>query len=144
MDKLLLSTFFALLAGCIAAIMSFVKLVNDKESRVTDHRQEWTQSVRQVLADLVAHASTLSMLAELSFDNAERLNDYNQRIAGGIADAGAKEAIQNLMEHHKKGMRALNQKVCSLINQCAKPTILHDYILSRAILILLILRTNLI
>lgn len=60
LDKIVISSFFALLAAFITAVVSFVKLVNDKEARVSDHRQEWTTSARDALADLISKVSALS------------------------------------------------------------------------------------
>ncbi len=54
MDKILLTAFLSALAGFITAILSIVKLVNEKESKTTDYRQSWTDSVRKAFADLVA------------------------------------------------------------------------------------------
>lgn len=54
MDKILLTAFLSALAGFITAILSIVKLVNDKESKTTDYRQGWTDSVRTSFANLVA------------------------------------------------------------------------------------------
>jgi len=53
MDKVLLTAFLSSLAGFITAILSIVKLVNEKESKTTDYRQSWTDSVRGELANLI-------------------------------------------------------------------------------------------
>jgi len=53
MDKILLTAFLSALAGFITAILSIVKLVNEKESKTTDYRQNWTDSVRGELANLI-------------------------------------------------------------------------------------------
>ena len=55
MDKMLLTVFLSALVGFITAVVSIVKLVNEKESKTTDYRQEWTNSVRRAFADLIAH-----------------------------------------------------------------------------------------
>lgn len=54
MDKILLVTFLSSLAGFITAVISIVKLVNEKESKITDYRQEWTKSLRESLSNLIA------------------------------------------------------------------------------------------
>lgn len=63
MDKILLTAFLTALAGFITAALSIVKLVNEKESKTTEFRQAWTDSVRSALAELIAKinskASTL-------------------------------------------------------------------------------------
>ena len=53
MDKILLTAFLSALAGFITAIISIVKLVNEKESKISEYRQAWTDSARQNLADLI-------------------------------------------------------------------------------------------
>lgn len=58
MDKILLTVFLSALAGFITAILSIVKLVNEKESKTTDYRQSWTESVRAELADLIGLLNT--------------------------------------------------------------------------------------
>lgn len=55
MDKILLTAFLSALAGFITAVISIVKLVNEKESKTTDYRQAWTDSVRKAFADLIAN-----------------------------------------------------------------------------------------
>lgn len=53
MDKILITAFLSALAGFITAVLSIVKLVNEKESKTTDYRQSWTDSVRAELAALI-------------------------------------------------------------------------------------------
>lgn len=80
MDKILLTAFLSALAGFITAVLSIVKLVNEKESKTTEYRQAWTDSVRKAFADLVAKinaqagrisaaASDLNALNRLHSDN---------------------------------------------------------------------------
>lgn len=58
MDKILLTAFLSALLGFITAVMSIVKLVNEKESKISDHRQAWTDSARSCLSDLIARLHT--------------------------------------------------------------------------------------
>lgn len=58
MDKILLTAFLTALAGLITAVLSIVKLVNDKESKITEFRQTWTESARAAMADLIAKINT--------------------------------------------------------------------------------------
>ena len=71
MDKILLTAFLTALAGFITAALSIVKLVNEKESKTTEYRQAWTESVRGALAELIAKinskASTLVGARKLGF-----------------------------------------------------------------------------
>lgn len=54
MDKILLTAFLSALLGFITAVMSIVKLVNEKENKISDYRQAWTDTARSCLSDLIA------------------------------------------------------------------------------------------
>lgn len=58
MDKILLTVFLSSLAGFITAVLSIVKLVNEKENKTTEYRQAWTESVRTSLALLISNLNT--------------------------------------------------------------------------------------
>ncbi|PBP76164.1 hypothetical protein CCL15_02095 [Pseudomonas syringae] len=62
MDKVLLTAFLTALAGFITAVLSIVKLVNEKESKTTEYRQAWTDSLRQSLSELIGNINTLAVL----------------------------------------------------------------------------------
>lgn len=53
MEKILLAAYLSVLAAFITAAASIVKLVNEKESKTTDYRQSWTESVRNSLSHLI-------------------------------------------------------------------------------------------
>jgi hypothetical protein len=53
MDKIFLTAFLSALAGFITATLSIVKLVNEKESKTTEYRQAWTDSLRKSFAELI-------------------------------------------------------------------------------------------
>lgn len=59
-DKYLLVAFVTALIGFITAAMSVVRLVNDKESKTTDYRQAWTDSLRTSLATFLAKIQALT------------------------------------------------------------------------------------
>lgn len=61
MSNLIVSTFFALIASFLTAAFSFVKLVNDKEGRITDYREEWTNSLRSSLAEVASLAESIAV-----------------------------------------------------------------------------------
>jgi hypothetical protein len=62
MDKILLTAFLTALAGFITAVLSIVKLVNEKESKTSEYRQAWTESLRPALAELIGNVSALASL----------------------------------------------------------------------------------
>jgi len=96
MDKILLTAFLTALAGFITAGLSIVKLVNEKESKTTEYRQAWTESVRAALAELIAkitsQASTLvtsrkilEQIGKVRKDEKEP-GDYEKELRKDIAD----------------------------------------------------------
>lgn len=78
MDKWLLAAFVSSLAGFFTAIVSVVKLVNEKENKTSSYRQEWTTSIRSVFADF---SSTLLALTTL-FEEQERYSDLLVKYEG--------------------------------------------------------------
>lgn len=96
MDKILLTAFLTALAGFITAALSIVKLVNEKESKTTEYRQAWTDSVRAALAELIAkitsQASTLAtsrkLLAQIDRPrrNESEPSEYEKELRKEVAD----------------------------------------------------------
>lgn len=79
LDKVLITVFFSVLAAFITAAISIVRLVNDKESKTTDYRQAWTESLRKSLADLVSNINLLAsnITSRLSaVDHANELTEH--------------------------------------------------------------------
>lgn len=64
-DKILLTAFLTALAGFITAALSIVKLVNEKESKTTEYRQAWTDSVRESLSVLIGKITALASMASV-------------------------------------------------------------------------------
>jgi len=63
MDKILLTAFLTALAGFITAALSIVKLVNEKESKISEYRQAWTESARNALYQLIGNINASAALA---------------------------------------------------------------------------------
>ncbi|OLL31793.1 hypothetical protein BTH42_09115 [Burkholderia sp. SRS-W-2-2016] len=110
MDKLVLSLLLSLLAGFLTAVGTFVKLVNDKESKVTEFRQQWTDTARQSLADLLSQlryycnltAELTALESEASSivrrpSDPEKLNEFDSAL------------LQNVLESQSKNREALKQ-----------------------------------
>lgn len=68
MEKILLGAYLSIFAAFITAAASIVKLVNEKESKTTDYRQSWTDSVRKSLSQLIA---SITLQANYLFARAE-------------------------------------------------------------------------
>jgi hypothetical protein len=104
MDKILLTAFLTALAGLVTAVLSIVKLVNDKENKITEFRQLWTESAREVMADLVAKINS-HIVAVVNYKNAE-LNLYasGNRFQHASNDR-EKEALKGILDYQYELLR---------------------------------------
>lgn len=100
MDKLLLAAFLSSLAGFITAIVSVVKLVNEKENKTSEFRQAWTNSARAVIAELAAKLT--SFTADLEYQN--RLVEIETKLAAKTGEANTKrlESIRETLLHTRR------------------------------------------
>ncbi|HDS1708406.1 hypothetical protein [Pseudomonas putida] len=103
MDKILLTAFLTALAGFITAALSIVKLVNEKESKTTDYRQAWTESVRGALAELIAkinaQATTIVGARKLSASHERLTREY------AALDGAEKEVKKSLADFHREAFK---------------------------------------
>lgn len=74
-DKVLLTVFVTVLVGFLTAAMSIVRLVNDKESKTTDYRQAWTDSLRKCLASLISNVNTLASITTSRMSSADGISE---------------------------------------------------------------------
>ncbi len=79
MDKILLGAYLSVLAGFLTAVISVVKLVNEKESKTTDYRQEWTKSVRLSLSDLISNLNLHASNILLRYRDGVKMNELAQK-----------------------------------------------------------------
>ncbi|MCZ8253310.1 MAG: hypothetical protein O9318_12635 [Hylemonella sp.] len=77
MEKLLLGAYLSALAGFFAAVLSIVKLVNEKENKISEFRQDWTNSARASFSDLAAKLTSMTAYAEYQ----KRLSDLDRALA---------------------------------------------------------------
>lgn len=108
MDRILISTLFALLAAFLTAVVSFVKLVNDKEAKISDFREQWTTSARQSLAELT---SKLLAIAHILDERASRSNKCTN-ISTHLLKAGStheKEMLDLALEYESKMLEKTNE-----------------------------------
>lgn len=78
--------------GLVTAALSIVKLVNDKESKTTDYRQDWCNSVRKSVAELISNINaTASLIVNHGRDgeNLEALLKANHSTAGAWSEKDA-------------------------------------------------------
>ncbi|MTZ14918.1 hypothetical protein GNE00_14295 [Pseudomonas sp. JL972] len=78
MDKILLTVFLSALAGFITAALSIVKLVNEKESKTSDYRQAWTETVRAAFSELIASINSIAGLFTSDIKISNQLNRMYQ------------------------------------------------------------------
>lgn len=74
-DKVLLTVFVSLLVGFLTAALSIVRLVNDKESKTTDYRQTWNDSLRKCFAALISNINTLASLTTYRMASADGIEE---------------------------------------------------------------------
>lgn len=116
MDKILLSTLFALIAGFLTAVISFVKLVNDKESKVTDFRQMWTSTVRTSLADLISNIEALMELYVVRANQINRCNELSIEFQNA-ADDHEKKIKEFALKHHEAVLDTVKSDVIETRNK---------------------------
>ncbi|MEN4751142.1 hypothetical protein ABEH28_15410 [Pseudomonas sp. Ps21-P2] len=117
MDKILLTAFLTALAGFITAALSIVKLVNEKESKTTEFRQGWTDSVRASFAELIG---AINAQASLVASNQALLEEFlkikreNTLEESEYKTESRKEAVKIMQEKWSEGIAAsrdLTQKI---------------------------------
>lgn len=101
MDKILLTAFLSSLAGFITSVLSIVKLVNEKESKTTDYRQNWTDSARTELASLIGLLNAQASHITSTNKVAQRLYDLHKE----DFPKGQEELKENATEHFKHSLK---------------------------------------
>lgn len=69
-------------ATLITSAISIVKLVNEKDARTTDYRQDWTKSARTALATLIGRLTELTNLVDeyIALDDSEDIKRWEDRL----------------------------------------------------------------
>jgi hypothetical protein len=96
-DKYLLAAFITALIGFITAAMSIVRLVNDKESKTTDYRQAWTDSLRTSFATLISKIELVAVTQGHYLNQANFLNTFTP--SGTAKD---KDAVDYNLKVHEE------------------------------------------
>lgn len=110
MDKILFSTLIGLFAAFLTAVLGFTKLINDKESKTSEFRQEWTNSIRKTLADLV---SSFRNLIEL-YEKSHKRSFSCQRLSNEMADLARHSQNDKEYDTHKEAL-LFNKKMLERI-----------------------------
>lgn len=116
MDKLLLTSLFAMIAGFLTAALSFVKLVNDKESRITDYRQEWTNSARESLAKMMAGVSAISVAFQEQANHVASLEELEQELIRQSEESERKR-IEERIKFEQSKLKMLQEEIIELRHQ---------------------------
>lgn len=111
MDKILFSTLIGLFAAFLTAVLGFTKLINDKEGKTSEFRQEWTNSIRKVLADLVSSFTNLIDLYEKS----HKYSAVCYRLSNELFDLSQSDVSDNEYDNHKEGF-LYNKKMLEMIS----------------------------
>lgn len=74
MEKLIIAGYLSACAAFLTAVISIVKLVVEKENKTSEFRQQWTNSVRDAVSDLVA-----------KLNNGTALINYQARLSSVIS-----------------------------------------------------------
>lgn len=104
MDKILLTAFLTALAGLVTAVLSIVKLVNDKENKITDFRQIWTESAREAMADLVAKINS-HIVAVVNYKKAELSLYENGNRFQHASNEREEEALKGILDYQYEFLR---------------------------------------
>ncbi len=111
MDKLLLAAFLSALAGFITAIISFVKLVNEKEGKISESRQAWNESVRKSFAELTSKIYAMAANFEEQSTFGEIVSE-NEKLLDA-ADDPEKKSIESAIEQAKHNLKIVQEDIQS-------------------------------
>ncbi|HCI53469.1 MAG TPA: hypothetical protein DE312_09190 [Gallionella sp.] len=109
MDKLLLAAFLSSLAGFITAIISIVKLVNEKEGKISESRQLWNDSVRKSFADLTSKLSAMTK----NLDDQYRLISNITRLETDLGNLEGKDRdrLLTMIENHQASLHSVQADI---------------------------------
>ena len=98
-DKVLLTVFVSVLVGFLTAALSIVRLVNDKESKTTEYRQLWNDSLRKCFAELISHINILAGSVTSRHTTLEHFNDLtHHQIENDDKLPASLEKLKTLLE----------------------------------------------
>lgn len=114
MDKILLTAFLSALAGFITAVISIVKLVNEKESKTTDYRQAWTDSIRKAFADLIANINSQASRIIAAAGVRDELNLMHSNDNDDAEDPQSKRVrdhLEKVLADHRKALHETKRAI---------------------------------
>lgn len=81
-DRVFLTVFVSLLVGLVTAALSIVRLVNDKEGKTTDYRQNWCDSVRKCFAEMISNINATASLIVNHRQDSDHINALLSEVSG--------------------------------------------------------------
>lgn len=117
MDKVLLTVFLSALAAFITAALSIVKLVNEKESKTSEYRQAWTETVRAAFSDLIANINALPGLYFSDWKISKSLNSLRDKykdMQGDVEssdDRRLSDHLQSMLIENSKEMLVVRKAI---------------------------------
>lgn len=123
MEKILLGAYLSILATFITAVVSIVKLVNEKESKTTDYRQSWTNSVRSSMSELIASIrlqATNHLMHSNIADEIQRLYNLDN------VPEQKKDEQNSITDYQKSRLKELDKLIAT-----TEQTILKSYALTK-------------
>lgn len=128
MENILFSTVVGFFAVFLTSVLGFTKFINDKEGKVSEFRQEWTNSIRETLSNLISSISTLFDLYEKSNKIAKRCNSITSELNSLDKESSEFSTKNELLQHNKNYLATIIEeiiKIRSNINQYAYNSHLH-------------------
>lgn len=107
MEKILLGAYLSILAAFITAAASIVKLVNEKESKTTDYRQSWTDSVRKSLSQLIASITLQANYLVSRAEIAQQLGSTHSK----QAEPDQEKIKESITEYLQEELIAINKSI---------------------------------
>lgn len=111
-DRIVIAAFVSVLVGFVTAVLSIVRLVNDKESKTTDYRQGWTDSLRTCVADLISNINTLAGEVVRRLDSIDKVNGLRTEVSDfDEKDKALHDHLIKAIADHDSHIRDLRQKM---------------------------------
>ncbi|HCS64832.1 MAG TPA: hypothetical protein DIW64_12580 [Cellvibrio sp.] len=128
MDKILFFTIVGLFSAFITAVIGFTKLINDKESKVSEFRQEWTNTIRHTLAELVSCFRVFFELAEKSCQRAALCETVSTELSSMKHDSVEYKIKNEALLHNKVMLEKFGEEIIETkrnIHKNVALTLLH-------------------
>lgn len=111
MDKILFFTIVGLFSAFITAVVGFTKLINDKESKVSEFREAWTDTVRHTLAELVSCFRVFFDLIEKSHKIAVKCDELSTELRSMTYDSVEYKTKNEALLHNKVMLEKIGEKL---------------------------------